>query len=206
MAITGLALAAVFLVCCCQSLSGPARLRLWGDLPEQYDRQICRAVLASTNGVRKGVDMDADTFAIVVERIERHPSLLQQLLSEYRETVGRVSPGDSEDDGFILRLARDMRDYWNEKGFQGRRALNLLLLASMFGKEEWVHGATWHDADERLSDALDWVVENHDFVVFDCEMKVFVIDESAKSAGKPVSKKLQVWSWCDGQDGSREGR
>jgi hypothetical protein len=137
------------------------------------------------------MSLDEPEFTLVVEKLARNPALLKTMSIAYMNSRG--APG-CDDNGFIMRLIKDMKRY--DTG-RSRRALNIIVCASIFNKREWVAGLTWPGIEQRWSDISEWASANGKYMIFDRSASCFVIDDDAKATDSNVGPSQQTWRECE---------
>lgn len=177
----------------CQTRTHP-HVNTWGDGPPNRDAEISRLIITSTDGVRS-TDMNADLLAVIVERVDARPELLQQLFKDYRQYCGTAPPCD-DSSWFIIRIYTDTTSH---VGQGNRQALDILLFASFYNMPGWVSGLTWNDVPKRWLEVRNWIHTHMYFTVYCHGRGVFVVDGNALCSQIRVTPSRQSWAKCDSE-------
>lgn len=171
------------------------RIERLGAGSKDEDEFILTSVFQSTDGVHEH-SMGRELFNTLTKKVCSNPKLLIRLFEGYKEFRGQAPPcnygTDCESCLFVELLVRDIREITDRP----RKALYIIILASMFDNIDWMIGGTWDSVPIRFEQALQWVEANAPYAVYDDQLNRFTIDEPAKLARTPVQQSRQTWSRC----------
>ena len=164
----------------------------WGGTSSSYDDHVADVVLTSVDGVHS-YDMDSEMLNALVHKLQSEPRLLKRLFIRYRGGP-KDAPSCDDKDWFIARLIERMQ---TNSTTSSRKALYIVLLASMFDKPEWVSDLEWKNVEAKWNEIASQVEQWRYFVVYDHAYDKYAVDEAALSSGHRVLPSRQTWLVCE---------